>query len=328
MNQDQSADNVADVMRWVLLALLPGLAVFFYFTGWGGVVTVTIAVVAGLLFEALALTLRNQPVSKTLSDYSALVTVVLLALCLPPLMPWWVIVIAVAAAILLAKHAYGGLGQNIFNPAMVGYAVVLISYPLDVSTWVQLPQGFDLTLSQALAYSFTGGLSQSIHYDALTGATALSQYYELSLQSASDSEIADAVRGSFGARHSEWLNLAFLAGGIILLIRRIISWHLPVAVLSGILVLQLLLGSEYPDLWFHWFGGATMLCAFFIVTDPVSAPASPHARLIFGFVIGALIFLIRQYGSYPDSIAFAVLLMNCSVPLLDRFDYRLKQRPQ
>ncbi|MEM7259032.1 MAG: RnfABCDGE type electron transport complex subunit D, partial [Pseudomonadota bacterium] len=123
MTRPQGADNVSDVMRWVLLALLPGIAVYFYFTGWGGLVTVTIAVTAGLLFEALALMLRGIPVLATIKDYSAVVTVVLLALCLPPLMPWWVIAIAVAAAILIAKHAYGGLGQNIFNPAMVGYAV-------------------------------------------------------------------------------------------------------------------------------------------------------------------------------------------------------------
>ncbi|MEM7258127.1 MAG: RnfABCDGE type electron transport complex subunit D, partial [Pseudomonadota bacterium] len=208
----------------------------------------------------------------------------------------------------------------------VGYAVVLISYPLDVSTWVELPHGFQLSFTQALAYSFNGGLSQSVNYDALTGATALSQYYELALQGATDDDISQAVRGSFGARHSEWLNLAFLAGGLILLGRRIISWHLPVAVLTGIILMHLLAGSAYPDLWFHWFGGATMLCAFFIVTDPVSAPASHRARLVFGLLVGMLTYLIRQYGSYPDSVAFAVLLMNCCVPLLDKLDNRLRRR--
>ncbi len=328
MKSIDTAQQVSSVMRWVLFALLPGVAVYVYLTGWGGVINLVIAAASGLFFEAVALKLRGQPVTDNLSDYSALVTVVLLALCLPPLMPWWVIVIGSATAILVAKHAYGGLGQNIFNPAMVGYAVILISYPLDLSSWVSLPEGFRLSFFQALGYYFNGGLSQSASYDALTGATALSQSYELRLQSASPESIASATRGVFGSRQSEWLNAAFLIGGIILLIRRIISWHLPIAFLLGIFTVHTLIGAQYPDLFFHWFGGATMLCAFFIITDPVSAPASNRARLIFGFLIGVVVYLIRHYGTYPDSVAFAVLLLNCCVPLMDSIDSTLHGRHQ
>lgn len=313
-------------MRWVILALLPGIGTYLYLTGWGGVINLLIAAITGVLFEALALRLRRKPVLTTLSDHSALVTVILLALCLPPLMPWWIIVVAVAAAVLLAKHAYGGLGQNVFNPAMVGYAVVLISYPLDVSTWVSLPEAFDLSFFQTLSFVFGGGLSQSVSYDALTGATALSQHYELGIQAVAPEVIRDTVRGYFGARDSEWLNVAFLIGGLLLLLLRIISWHLPVALLSGIYISDLLLGGQYPDILFHWFGGATMFCAFFIITDPVSAPASNRARLAYGFAAGVLIYLIRQYGSYPDSVAFAVLLLNCCVPLIDRIDNAVRRR--
>lgn len=326
MDASYQAKNISELMRWVLIALMPGIGIYIYLTGWGGVINLFIAAITGVLFEALALHLRRKPVIPTLTDHSALVTVTLLALCLPPLMPWWIIVIAVAAAILLAKHAYGGLGQNVFNPAMVGYAVVLISYPLDVSTWVSMPEAFDLSFSQTLSLVFGGGLSQSVSYDALTGATALSQHYELGIQAATPEVIRDTVKGHLGARNSEWLNVSFLIGGLMLLLLRIISWHLPVALLSGIYISDLLLGSQYPDIFFHWLGGGTMICAFFIITDPVSAPASNRARLVYGFTAGVLIYLIRHYGSYPDSIAFAVLLLNCCVPLIDRIDNAVRNR--
>jgi electron transport complex protein RnfD len=312
-------------MGGVLLALLPGIAVYVFLTGWGGILNIAIALVSGMTFEAIALQLRGRPVLSTLRDNSALVTLILIAICLPPLLPWWVVVTATAAAILLAKQAYGGLGQNIFNPAMVGYAVVLISYPLDVSSWVRLPEAFNLPFNDALYYVLNGGLSQSADYDALTGATALSQRYELAIDSAPADDLRRQIQGYFGARHSEWLNLSFLAGGLALLAFRIITWHLPVALLAGVLVANLLFGDSYPDIAFHWFGGATMLCAFFIITDPVSAPASKRARLFYGFSAGVLVHLIRQYGSYPDSIAFAVLLLNCCVPLIDRIDSTARQ---
>jgi len=325
MTSDTPIHDVARVMQMVIVALTPAIAVYLYFYGWGGVLNLALAVAAGLAFEAIALVLRKRPVAATLKDNSALVTAVLLALCLPPLMPWWIMLMAVAAAILLAKHAYGGLGQNVFNPAMVGYAVVLISFPLDVSTWINTPEAFQLSLAESLGYVFGGGLSQSSNYDAMTGATALSRHYDLAIQSATADTIKNSVSGLFGAVHSEWLNMAFFAGGLLLIIKRIITWHLPVALLAGVAVVDLILGTTYPDLLFHWFGGATMMGAFFIITDPVSAPASVRARLIYGFMIGALIYLIRHYGNYPDSVAFAVLLMNCCVPLIDRIDTVTRQ---
>ena len=161
-------------MQRVLIALLPGIALFLYLTGWGGIFNLCIAVVSGLIFEALCLKWRNQPLAASLRDYSATVTVVLFALCLPPLIPWWIVVIGTGSAILLAKHAYGGLGCNVFNPAMVGYAVVLVSYPLDLSSWLIQPDAFRITFNHALEYVLSGGLSQSSQYDSLTGATALS----------------------------------------------------------------------------------------------------------------------------------------------------------
>jgi electron transport complex protein RnfD len=312
--------TVADVMLLVLAALIPGIAVFLYLTGWGGVINLVIAMITAVLAEAAAVRLRGQAVRLSIADFSAVVTAVLLALCLPPLLPWWIVVVATLFAILLAKQVYGGLGQNIFNPAMAGYALVLISYPLDLSSWLAQPDQFNMPLTEAFAIVFSGGLSQSVNYDALTGATALSRLYDLQLQSANPAQLAEDIRGSFGAQHSEWLNLAFLAGGAALLVFKVISWHLPVAMITGVAICHIVLGASYPDLTFHLFGGATMLCAFFIITDPVSAPAGNRGRLIFGFLTGVLLYLIRHFGSYPDSAAFAVLLMNCCVPVLDRME--------
>ncbi len=319
--------SVSDVMLLVLLALLPGFCVFLYLTGWGGVINCMIAIVTALIAEAVAVRLRRGSVRITLTDYSAVVTAILLALCLPPLLPWWIVSLATLFAILLAKQVYGGLGQNLFNPAMAGYALVLISYPLDLSTWLTLPEGFSMSLSDALSIVFSGGLSQSEQYDALTGATALSRLYDLNLQSVDLAQLAPEISGTFGARYSEWLNLAFLIGGLALVFLKVITWHLPVALIAGVATCDLLIGGPYPDLTFHLFGGATMLCAFFIITDPVSAPAGNRARLIFGFFTGLLIYLIRSFGSYPDSAAFAVLLMNCCVPMLDRLDNHINSRP-
>ncbi len=319
--------SVSDVMLLVLLALLPGFCVFLYLTGWGGVINCMIAIVTALIAEAVAVRLRHGSVRITLTDYSAVVTAILLALCLPPLLPWWIVSLATLFAILLAKQVYGGLGQNLFNPAMAGYALVLISYPLDLSTWLTLPEGFSMSLSDALSIVFSGGLSQSEQYDALTGATALSRLYDLNLQSVDLAQLAPEISGTFGAQYSEWLNLAFLIGGLALVFLKVITWHLPVALIAGVATCDLLIGGPYPDLTFHLFGGATMLCAFFIITDPVSAPAGNRARLIFGFFTGLLIYLIRSFGSYPDSAAFAVLLMNCCVPMLDRLDNHINSRP-
>lgn len=323
----QTERSVSDVMLLVLLALLPGFCVFLYLTGWGGVINCMIAIVTALIAEAVAVRLRHGSVRITLTDYSAVVTAILLALCLPPLLPWWIVSLATLFAILLAKQVYGGLGQNLFNPAMAGYALVLISYPLDLSTWLTLPEGFSMSLSDALSIVFSGGLSQSEQYDALTGATALSRLYDLNLQSVDLAQLAPEISGTFGARYSEWLNLAFLIGGLALVFLKVITWHLPVALIAGVATCDLLIGGPYPDLTFHLFGGATMLCAFFIITDPVSAPAGNRARLIFGFFTGLLIYLIRSFGSYPDSAAFAVLLMNCCVPMLDRLDNHINSRP-
>jgi len=315
-------------MLLVLMALIPGVFIFIFQTGWGGLSNICLAIVAALGFEAIALKLRKQNICTGLGDYSAVVTAVLIALCLPPLVPWWIPIIAVAMAILLAKHCYGGIGQNIFNPAMAGYAVILISFPRELSLWPILPEAFNIPPGKTIQIIFNGGLSQYADWDAVTGATALDKTRDLNLQGAITADIRAVTHGVFGAAHSEWLNLAFLIGGIYLLYKRVISWHIPTAIIGAVLCLATIhtifsvSATGTPS--FHLFGGATMLCAFFIATDPVSAAASNRGRLVYGVGIGILIYLIRNFGSFPDSIAFAVLLMNCAVPMIDRIDPYLR----
>ena len=322
--------DVSHVMRLVILALLPGIAVFIYQTGWGGLLNLCIASGSALAFEYFALKLRNTNPAVVLKDNSALVTGLLVALCLPPLLPWWITVLAVGFAILLAKHCYGGLGRNIFNPAMAGYAVILISFPRELSLWPAMPEAFTTSLPDTLRISFGGGLSQMPNWDALTGATALDMIRDLSLQETATTAIKQKTHGLVGAVHSEWINFAYLAGGIALLLTRVISWHIPAGVLGALFVCSLtetlVSGESAMDTGFHIFSGATMLCAFFIATDPVSAATSNRGRLFYGAGIGILIFTIRTWGSYPDSIAFAILLMNCLVPMIDRLDPVLGRR--
>ena len=317
------APDVGALMRLVLLALLPGTAIFIYQTGWGGIINLVLTVLAAVMFEALAVKLRGRSMRTSLGDYSAVVTGWLIALCLPPLLMWWLPVLAAGFAILLAKHLFGGLGQNIFNPAMAGYALLLVSYPLDLGLWLTLPEAFSTSLSQAITTVTSGGLPLHVDWDALTGATALDQHRSWLLQ-ATDQLAPNAQSfGWIGAVQSEWVNAAFMTGGIWLWYKRVIQWQVPVAFVVT-LMLCAAIGSWIDPLQagpgFHLFGGATMLGAFFIATDPVSAAASNRGRLIYAAGAGGLVYLIRTFGAYPDAVAFAILLMNCAVPALDRMD--------
>jgi electron transport complex protein RnfD len=293
--------TVPRVMFQVLLALVPVLAVQVYLFGPGPVRLVAVACVTALACEALALALRRRSSQAALRDGSVLVTAALLALAVPPLLPWWLIAFGTAVAVLIGKHAYGGLGQNPFNPAMVGYAVLLVSFPLEMTRWpVPGPE-----------------------WDALTGATALDALRTGLRQGYTMEEVrAGAGFGRVGAAGAEWVNLAALAGGAWLLARRIIRWHIPVGVLAGLAVPAALAHGLDPGAHagatFHLASGAAMLGAFFIATDPVSAATSDRGRLIYGAGIGLLTWIIRSWGGYPDGVAFAVLLMNLAVPLLDR----------
>ena len=318
--------NTSQLMTRVLLALLPGVLASCWFFGWGVAVNLLLACSTALLTEAAVMALRKRPVLNTLRDNSALVTAILLALSIPPLMPWWMPVLGTLFAILIAKHLYGGLGFNPFNPAMVAYVVLLISFPLEMSQW---PAAIDaatpaLNLSSTALFVFFGALPEAIGLDGLTMATALDySKTQLRLGQTMAEVSASPVVGFFGTRHWEWVSLMYLLGGLWLLYKKVINWHIPVALLGSLALISaiffLIDSDQFGSPLFHLLSGGVMLGAFFIATDPVTASASNVGRLVYAAGIGLLIYIIRTWGGYPDGIAFAVLLMNLAAPTIDHF---------
>lgn len=314
--------SVTRVMAQVLLALVPGIAAYVWWFGPAILVQLAIASATALAAEAAMLGLRGKPVAPALADLSALVTAWLLALTLPPIVPWWLTVVAVLFAIVVAKHLYGGLGQNPFNPAMVGFAVVIVSYPALVSQWPGIagPDAFAAQLDAILGHR--AGL------DALTGATPL-DHLKTALKLAEGqgsvaTVLADAgIYGPLGGRGWEWVGLGYLAGGLFLVARRIMTWHVPAAYLGAMAVLAgtlwLFDRQGFASPLFHLFSGGTLLGAFFIATDPVSGSTTPRGKLLFAAGAATLAYLIRVFGGYPDGVAFGVLLMNLCVPLIDMY---------
>ncbi|HEY9035189.1 MAG TPA: electron transport complex subunit RsxD [Pseudomonadales bacterium] len=312
------------VMLQVLFALLPGIATITWFFGWGTIVNIVWASVLAVSLEAIVLKLRKRSLRFYLGDFSALVTAWLLAIALPPYAPWWLVTVGIAFAILIAKHLYGGMGYNPFNPAMVGYVVLLISFPLQMTTWAE-PRGVagaDLpNFLQALQLNF--GLVDRTVLDGITGATALDLFAQNKTLQVSELWL-NPIYGAIGGHGQEWINAAFLLGGLVLLARRIFTWHAPVCFL---LALTLAAAAGYDSgsaasggsPLMHLFTGATMLGAFFIVTDPVTSAVSNRGRMIYGACIGVLVYSIRHWGNYPDAVAFSVLLMNFAAPLIDNY---------
>ena len=313
-------------MLKVLLALVPGIFAYVWIFGGGILVTLTLATVTALVAEGVLLKLRQRPIQPYLMDLSAVVTAWLLALALPPLAPWWLVVVGTSFAIVIAKQLYGGLGYNPFNPAMVGYAVLLISFPLIMTTW---PAPLSLATTplnfiDQLQYIFGHGLPDQVKVDAITSATPLDYLKtQLMLDHIIPNITQAPIFGVFGAKGGELVSCAYLLGGLYLLQQRIISWHLPTAFLGALALISLVFYITDPGHFasplFHLMSGATMLCAFFIITDPISGPTTPRGKLYFAAAVAVLTYLIRVYGGYPDGVAFAVLLMNMCVPLIDAY---------
>jgi Na+-translocating ferredoxin:NAD+ oxidoreductase subunit D len=315
-------------MRQVLYALVPTVVLHGVFFGPGLLIQMVLGIATALLCEAAALRLRGKPLPPFLLDGSAIITAVLLALCLPPLAPWWLVVSGVAFAILLAKHLFGGLGANPFNPAMVGYAVLIVSFPVRLLQWlppdVAGMQPADLSLLQTFTTILTGSPPARFTWDAITSPTPLDALRtDLALGMTMGEAHARALFSTFGGKGWEWINLATLAGGIWLLALKIIRWHIPAAMLGALFVCASVMSAADPGAYagplFHLTSGASLLGAFFIATDPVSAATSDRGRLIYGAGIGVLTYVIRTWGGYPDGVAFAVLIMNLAVPLIDRY---------
>ncbi|MCF7969942.1 MAG: RnfABCDGE type electron transport complex subunit D [Methylococcaceae bacterium] len=292
-------NTVNRIMLQVLLALIPAISLMFWLFGRAFLMQLLLACSTALLAEACMLWLRKKPIKMHLLDLSALVSAVLLALAIPTIAPWWISVSGTLFAIIIAKHLYGGLGYNPFNPAMAGYVFLLISFPQQMTAW-QLP------------------------FDVISSATVLDHTKTQLGLGFSIGEISTSpLFGYVAGKDLEYLSLAYLFGGLWLLQRKVISWHIPVAVLLGLtfpaFIAYLIDSTRFTSPLFHLFSGATLCCAFFIATDPVTAATSNKGRLIFGLLIGSLIYLIRTWGGYPDAIAFAVLLANLAAPSIDYY---------
>lgn len=325
--------NTSDIMLSVVIAAIPGLLAQIYFFGWGTLIQLLIAVSSAIALEVVTALVRKRPMSSMIRDNSGLVAAWLLAVAIPPQAPWWVIVIGITFALITAKQIYGGLGQNPFNPAMIGYVVLLTSFPLQMTSWLP-PRSLaanPISLSDSVSSIFTGFNSAGVDWmqmylsvDGITIATPLDTVHTLTGTS-HDIFSSPLLTALIPGERSCWLwvNISYLCGGLILLIRRIIRWHIPASVLLGITVSSEIGWLMAPNIisspMTHLFSGATMLGAFFIATDPVTSSTTNLGRIVFGIFIGIMIFIIRTWSGFPDGVAFAVLLGNMCVPLIDYY---------
>jgi electron transport complex protein RnfD len=316
------------IMRRVLFALVPAMLCHTWYFGPGLLFNFALTAVAALLTEAAVLKLRGRPTRHALRDCSALVTAALLSFALPPFVPFWIPMIGGAISITLAKQLYGGLGKNLFNPAMVGYVFLILSFPVEMTQWLPPRMGDldyrPLSVGEHASYVFTGEVPADVTVDALTRATPLDLVKEGLREDRPFAEIrGGSLFGDFGGRGWEWVANFVALGGLYLLYAGTIRWHIPTTFLAGLLVpatvLYLVDPNAYATPAFHLFSGATMLGAFFIATEPVSAAGTDRGRLIYGAGIGVLVYVLRTWGTYPDGVAFSVLLMNGTVPLINRY---------
>ncbi len=318
--------SVQQVMAQVLIALLPGVLAHLYFFGVGVLVQLGLALLFAYTFEWLSLWLRKQPPQLFLTDLSAAVTATLFALSLPPLAPWWCSLIGMLFAIVIAKHLFGGLGHNRFNPAMVGLAVLLVSFPRIFTHWPAPIMLMEHTLSwrDVLQTIFASQPPAPLSWDVISQATPLDQ---LSTGAATGLLVTEVrqnpVFGDFGGLGWEWIANWYAVGGLWLLWRRVINWRVPVALLLTTFLLTTPFYLFDPDTnplpLQHIFSGATVLAAFFIATDPVSGSTTPRGQLLFGAGVAIIMLSIRRWGAYPDGVAFAILVMNMFAPLLDQY---------
>lgn len=299
-------------MLLVIAALLPAYVISVAAFGWGALITTAISVAACVLFEWLIakFLLKQKP---TICDCSAILTGLLLAFNLPSNLPWWIVVIGALVAIGVAKMTFGGLGQNLFNPALVGRVFLLIAFPVQMTTWPR-PMGFHTS-----------------YVDAETGATPLALMKQI-VKGGDNSvindlpELWDMFAGWIGGSLGEVCALALLMGGIFLIIMRVITWHIPVSILATVALFAAVTGwcGALPEgittlqyVAMSLCTGGIMLGAFFMATDYVTSPMTGWGKIIFGIGIGLIVMVIRTWGAYPEGMSFAILIMNACVPLLN-----------
>ncbi len=320
--------TVGKVMATVMAALVPATFYGFWLFGWPAINLWAVALITAVVTEALALRLHQRPIVPALWDGSALLTAWLLALSLPPFAPWWIAALGSAFAVLIAKQVFGGLGQNVFNPAMAARVMLLISFPVEMTQWaaptpLTVPQapGF----AEGLAITFGGA-----HWDAIASASLLGHVkteftrgVDLFHSLPGFFSIADSTWGHRAGSLGETAAVLLLVGGAYLIARRIITWHAPAAMLLGVALPALIAHAVNPAHYLgvlpHLLSGGLMLGAFFIVTDPVTSPNTSAGQFVFGLGCGLLTWIIRSWGGYPEGVAFAVMLMNAGAPVIDRY---------
>lgn len=291
----RSKESIQSIMRDVIIALVPATAMGIYYFGLKALILIVAAIVSAVFFEWLYEKITKKPV--TISDLSAVVTGLLLAMNLPASAPIWVPIVGSAFAIIFAKQLFGGLGQNFINPALAGRAFLLASYPTEMTTWTA-PTGF------------SGA-------DAVAVATPLS---ELKAGTGLSASLGDLVMGNVGGCIGETCAIALIIGGIYLLYKHVISWKIPVIYIATVFILFAVIGRHGVRMPVQEiFAGGVMLGGIFMATDYASSPVTPKGQIIFAIGAGLITYLIRTFGGYPEGVSYSILLMNVCVPLIERF---------
>jgi electron transport complex protein RnfD len=302
--------SVRNIMRWVCLCLLPGILYYTWFSGIGVLIQCLIAIFFALIIEAACLKIRKQDLAPFLCDGSVIVTAIIFALMISPDTPWWVSLTGIGFGLIFGKHIYGGLGHNLFNPAVVAIVFVLLCFPDHLNHWSQ-------AMSQQLhdEESFKNVLTQIFSNPAISQG----------LQPENIGTFNNSFRrnGIDSISAWTWLSLFYFLGAIVLLVKGIISWHIPIAILGSLFVTSQAFNLYDPALYtngaFYVLSAGGVLAAFYIATDPVTSPTTPSGKLIYGVMIGILIFTIRAWGAHPDGIAFAILIANGMTPMIDDY---------
>lgn len=325
----RTSNSVAHTMLLVQLALLPASAFSVYLFGWPALILLLITVGSAVAGEALCLQIAGRPLRPFLLDGSAALTGLLLALSLPPWAPWWLGVIGGLFAVVIGKHVFGGLGQNLFNPAMLSRVALLIAFPVEMTRWIA-PTPINSDNAPDLMSSLAIVFGTAPVMDTVTSATTLGHTkteftvgHTLSQSMHIDFLGNEHLLGFFSGSLGETSAPLILAGGLFLLFKGIIRWHIPVAMLGSIALCSAIMHAidpeRYADSLFHLLSGGIMLGAFFIATDPVGSPNTTTGQLIFGVGCGLITYVIRTWGSFPEGVAFAVVLMNAFTPLIDHY---------
>ncbi|MDC1106668.1 RnfABCDGE type electron transport complex subunit D [Prolixibacteraceae bacterium] len=299
-------ESVKKIMYGVVLSLIPALIASTFFFGWQALMITAVSVTSCVLFEYLfqKIFLKGE---NTILDGSAIITGLLLAFNVPSSLPIWLVVLGALISIGVGKMSFGGLGQNLFNPVLVGRVFVLISYPVQMTSWT----------ANSTVDAFSGATPLGLLKEGLKSGQSVSQLIP-SLPSN-----LDLFYGSMTGSLGEISAMLLLLGGLYMLYKKIITWHIPVAVLGSMFVLQgilYLVNSElYINPLFHILSGGAMLGAIYMATDMVTSPMSPKGQLIYGTAIGIITICIRNFGAYPEGISFAILIMNGVVPLINNY---------